>query len=802
MNYKWLNPNRLLIILFLSSVFILALTKINDTDTWMHLAFGKLIWLTKGFPSHEPFVYTNLGNPFGYTSWLFAVLYYLAYSAMNVYGVILLKAISVAAVFFILLMDSLRPYRNYVVSIAVLIVMVILLRDRFVERPDVFMMAFLSFSIFSLNAYIYDNKKYIYFLPIVHLIWANCHSSINLMVIPFGAVLAGGLIQGFFKAKAIESNRVPSRPQLKTIFLIFLASFAATFLNPNFAEQYLYGYRMLSVPWYKQEILELQAPTWQIVKWPYLLSLSLILSFLFNVKRISIINVLLCIPFMYLSLVSVRFIYILGIVAAPILSKNISSILRLYSLERYLLKRASLAIIAVITASYPLLLAWNQSAYGREKNTIGFGIEYETVPENALRYMDRNQIHGRMFSIFEWGGYINWRDFPKRSVFVDPRGEIPLDLLEKLTGALRDPAVMNMLAMKYDIQAVLIKYPNMADVYKEIGDADVDPAFSNPDWALVYWDDNSLLYLKRRGGYDGIIARDEYKLVKPSRELNIFVSGAGDEARLDGIIAELRRSTEEAGSGLACYLLMHALNEKGLYRNAIAAGEKYLKSGNPDHPEVFKYLADAYDRVGNSNQSIRYYKKALSIREDAGIMNALGRHSLRMGDKKDAIVHFRKALDLDSNLMSIYPTMIGIYQEWGDSENAAKMAKMFADVQNKNMGADYYKRGMHAYLAGNYIRAIEEFGKSLQYDSTNPTTLSDLAYAYYDIYQYDKAFEFHRRALNIDPNYANSYYGLALIYKKRGDLSSARVHWEKYLDLEPNGYFSRRALQEIESIKK
>ena len=45
--------------------------------------------------------------------------------------------------------------------------------------------------------------------------------------------------------------------------------------------------------------------------------------------------------------------------------------------------------------------------------------------------MDRRNITGRVFNLFQWGGYITWRDFPKRTVFVDPRGYIPTDLLEK-----------------------------------------------------------------------------------------------------------------------------------------------------------------------------------------------------------------------------------------------------------------------------------------------------------------------------------------------------------------------------------
>ena len=98
-------PTFVLQILFLSSVFVLALIKIEDPDVWIHLSFGRLIWNLKGLPATEPFLYTMQGEPFSYSSWLFGVIYYAAYHALNVYGVILLKAITVTAAFYIFFKD-------------------------------------------------------------------------------------------------------------------------------------------------------------------------------------------------------------------------------------------------------------------------------------------------------------------------------------------------------------------------------------------------------------------------------------------------------------------------------------------------------------------------------------------------------------------------------------------------------------------------------------------------------------------------------------------------------------------------
>jgi tetratricopeptide (TPR) repeat protein len=212
-------------------------------------------------------------------------------------------------------------------------------------------------------------------------------------------------------------------------------------------------------------------------------------------------------------------------------------------------------------------------------------------------------------------------------------------------------------------------------------------------------------------------------------------------------------------------------------------------------------MAAAYEHIGNPGQAIEYYHKALSMNHgDAGVLSGLGKLYLNEGNRKEAVSYFRKALNLDENLVSIYPLLKDIYQKSGDTENAAKVEAMLLGVQKKNRSKSCYKSGMQAYLASNYMLAIDEFSKSIAYDATNTAALSDLAYAYYDLNQLERAFELHRRALAVNPKYANSYYGLALIYKKRGDLRAARENWGKYLDLEPNGYFSRKAVQEMEKI--
>lgn len=118
------------------------------------------------------------------------------------------------------------------------------------------------------------------------------------------------------------------------------------------------------------------------------------------------------------------------------------------------------------------------------------------MPEGALRYMDRRDIYGNIYNLFQWGRYITWSDFPRRRPFIDERGFLDAGLLEKTIKLRKKSSVVKELEERYHFQAILITYPILITDTPEAF-SEIDIAFHNLDWALVYWDDNSLLYLRR-----------------------------------------------------------------------------------------------------------------------------------------------------------------------------------------------------------------------------------------------------------------------------------------------------------------
>ncbi|MGD0884966.1 MAG: tetratricopeptide repeat protein [Thermodesulfovibrionales bacterium] len=794
------NGGRIIIVLFLLSVFLLAITKIQDTDTWTHLSFGRWIWEHKSIPLQEPFIDT--GKPLSYTNWLFGFVFYAAYHFFGVSGVILLKAIIITLAFAIFLRDALRPYRNSVVAILAMTVVVYLVRHRFIERPDIFLMLFLAYSVFSLNAFLYDRRKYLYALPFVYMLWANSHTSLPLMVVPFFAFLAGGLLQVFLTKKGMPFQKTPTASQLRIVCIIFIASLAASLASPYFVDQYTQGTQVLAHSWWRTHIGELNSPdTWEAKKGIYLMTGAVLTSFLLNYRRLSLIELFLVMPFLALSYSAVRFIWLCGVITGPIIARNIASFLESKAWEGFFSRRLAFAGAGCLVILFLVLTMTKSLHYLREEEikAFGFGVNYYSIPEDALRFMDKYGISGKIFNNFSWGGYITWRDFPKRKAFVDGRGFQDSALLQDLDLARVSSVVLDELQKQHGFEAVLINYPRIMSGLEGMY-PDIDVAFAHPGWALVYWDDLSLLYLRRGGPYESVIERNEYKVVKPANDITAIQVRLVDRTYRENLVKELIRNIGETQSSKAYLFLGCVYNESGLYREAIDADQKALKQPRVNEAEAYKEMAYAQFRLGNTDEAIKDYKLELSIKDDATSLLNLGLVYIDRNDKMKAVKYLEKAVTLDRDLISAYPFLMRLYSDLGMGKELAAASQAYRASVDLRQGEEHFQKALRAYAEKDYHRAIKEFQKSLSVYPENPVVYSDIAYVYYDMDEIDKSYDYQKKAIEIDPDYANAHYGLALVYKKRGDRRSAKQQWEEYLRIEPTGYYAKKATEEVQSI--
>jgi tetratricopeptide (TPR) repeat protein len=540
------------------------------------------------------------------------------------------------------------------------------------------------------------------------------------------------------------------------------------------------------------------------MKWPFVVAPAVLLSFSLNRKRISLMHIFLVLPFIALSFLASRFAFVLCIAAGPIMARNAAAYLaetdwwgRFSS--KTLAYAGTAAWIILFTA---LVLAGVKPLVGDHSLPLqhfGFNINYDFYPEGALRFMDKRNITGRMFNIFEWGQYITWRDYPKRTAFIDGRGYLPSSLLDRSSYELYMPGVLDELYTRYGFESILLKYPVLGSPEA----VEVDSALTLQGWALVYWDDISFLYLRRGGRYDSVIQQDEYHYMTRANGVSSALSLPSDRERFVQMIGELQRAIQESGSSRAYAFLGNVYNEIGRYQDAIKAFSQVRAVPVDQDPLPMRYNGTgyAYSALGRLDEAILTYEKALELSSDPTIYINIGTVYIKKNDAGNAIKYLERALNMNGNIVPVYPLLISLYYESNRADDARHLEQLYTHALLAEQGREHIRRGIQAYADRHDDVAVEEFKLSIERDPSNPEAYSSLGYIYLNSGMMNEAFEYQRKALEIDPNNAQAYYGLALIYKNMGNTVMAKKYFEESRRLESSGYLSRKASEYIKGLE-
>ena len=790
-------------LLVAATAFALAVTRVEDPDTWTHLALGRLMVESRGLPSHELLAFPSVALPYHDTEWLFDVVLYLTFRFTGLAGVVLLKAATVALVFWVLFKDAALPREPAAdralrawIAAAVLLACLPMVRYRFVERPDLVLMLCLGFTIYALDAFRLEGRRWIYTLPLVHVLWANMHPSVILTLVPFGAVFVGGL--GLHLIARVHGRELPGTPsahQLRRVATVLVLSLLGCLVNPRGAEILTLPFRLVGMRWAVQEITELQRPPVDLYPGVYILAALLFLALIAAWRLAPVVPALLVVPFAYLGLTGVRFIFLFAIVAAPVLARTLAALAASASgvRVRQPALAAAVAVVVVSTLASGLAIAQVRPlADGRK--SAGVGVDARFVPEGALRYLDGIGMAGKLFNAFHFGGYIAWRDFPKRAAIVDGRMYLPSGLAEEIHFARAYPDHLARLQSTYGFEAALMDYPLYSGEGLDSLPPDADWGLASPDWALVYWDDYALVYLKRTSRWDAVIGRDEYRLVHPANGLPAFWRSLGDKARLPAIHAELDRNVAQTGSARGRTLLGFALLQES---KPDAALEVFATVRDFERRlDVLQGEALAWQQKGDKARSIRTYERAVATQEDALTLYGLGAALMDAGRPREAIHPLQRARERNPALLPVYALLVEAYRRTGESQREGEVAQAGAAAVKRAQAMERARNGLGLNRGGRLPEAIAELEAATALDPDNARIKSDLGFLYLYAGRTDDAVRHQRAALALDPRLAQAHYGLGLALEKSGDGAGARRELAEYARLEPRSYLAWRLREE------
>lgn len=475
----------LLVLLFVGyAIFLLHPLEAINQDLGRHFKISEEILSNKEIPKTNLFSYTEPNQTFINTHWLGGLIFYGLEKVVGLKGLILFKTlislISFGIIFWLALkMSYTKNKKNFYLVFLLSFLSLFLMLERTDVRPEIFSFLFFALYFYILRTY-REGSRIIYFLPLIQLLWVNIHIYFFL-----GPVLwLCFLIERWLKDKNyLEKGK---------IFGIALLTAGIIFINPNtwfgaFNPLFVlkeYGYSVVE----NQNVFFLFRFGYHLeILVTFILSVFLLfLSFYLNRKKFRIFDLLLAIFLSYFGFFAVRNFPIFALGILPILVFNFSSFY--FQLKNYLSSldfNWSGWLKFGLIGSLVFLCGFNLNKV--DLNT-------KARAEDAVNFLLDNNLQGNIFNNYDVGGYLIYRLYPERKVFVDNRPEaysvsflqdtyIPMQTNYQIW---KDKIEM------YNINIIFFQYIDMTNWAIDFSNRII----KDLEWKMIYVDDNEMILIK------------------------------------------------------------------------------------------------------------------------------------------------------------------------------------------------------------------------------------------------------------------------------------------------------------------
>ncbi|MFH1867887.1 MAG: hypothetical protein ABH843_02845 [Candidatus Omnitrophota bacterium] len=639
---------------FLFLIFFLSsLTEVVSFDFWLHLKAGEWIISNLNIPRQQLFSYAIGPAAWIDHSWLFQAIIFLIYKyGGGINSLIILRGIMLVLPMYLAFKSIARK-----VSIYWLIPVAALCFHQVIKRP---LLRPELFSMFFLGAYLYllirrSESRKIYLIIPLQILWVNMHGY---------SIIGPGLMGIFLLSELIkakvrlpfewnQAKRVKSDENFKRLVSVFLLSIAVFIFNPYLLKGVLYPlYAVKEIfIWPRtayhtvQELLPFSI--YNIVYRQDHLTISAIIFLFFlalitHIKKFDIFNLFIFLSFGSLALFANRNIGMFGIVSAfSILNTlntkgnytSLSTIFQHSKHIRHFLRAFGLILIFALVVIYlfPIHLLYGKYYVYGLSNVLkkrAFGVCKISTPEGASNFITENNIKGPIFNNFNMGAYLAWKLYPEHKIFIDGRTEVyGKDFLKDYYDALTDFDKWLVLDDKYSFNVVVLNHYYSDSCYGLIYNL-----YKHKDWSLVYFDRGSFIFLKYN--------EDNQKLIK---KYQIDLEDFKDMATMESVLAAKAKKAYPYDYLLSARFFIKAMDmpsvalaelnkveiiDPGLYELYQLKGYAYFEKGDydnaykafyrsalirPDIPEPYVNLGYTCGKLGLLDESIVFYKEALSI---------------------------------------------------------------------------------------------------------------------------------------------------------------------------------------------
>lgn len=383
---KFFKDNKVLIVIILFLNFILMNLKfvrgLQTIDLFYLIPQGKYI-LNNGIYHIDPFSIHN-GLHVVVQNYMSSCLFYLIFKVFSWNGFVIYTILCNALICYLIYKICLLiSSNNKGLSIIIMVINDILLYYFLVPRPQLLSYINLLLVIYLLELYVHkNNKKYLYFIPLISILQINMHASLWIMIFLF---MLPYIVEGIFK-----------KYNIKPILFIFLISLVCGLINPYGLENITFIFGSFHNKYMTSLIPELYK-TWFNTLWGTIFLIILIINSLIYIifvnKKVKIRYLCLYLGTMILGLSSLKGFsnYLLcSIFPFAYYFRN-----KKFNIDYSIISKLCniFIIVLIIISSLLIVLKRNEVQEYVAGNSYSF----------LLKHYDKDNI--RLYSIMEDGGY-------------------------------------------------------------------------------------------------------------------------------------------------------------------------------------------------------------------------------------------------------------------------------------------------------------------------------------------------------------------------------------------------------------
>ena len=691
---------------------LMALRPVRSPDVWHHVKSGWLV-AQQGPAAHDVFSCTAQGKRWIQYEWLAQWVIYQVWTLGGVAGLIALRAAAMAVVAWLLLracegtghagpapslangcVSNVGPAPSSALHAMMVALALLALAGRLFTRPELFTWGIFAAWLCAGEMLRIRNPRpanrnrvwLILAFPALMALWVNLHGAWPAGLAWLGLVCAGETVRWLFARRKAAANDGAQEEVIlcphfpAALWAAMGLALAATLANPYGGRIWEVPFALTRTPEVARSIAEWKpVVAWQgrlLVDWAHLLDPRHFGAWIFlavalvRVRRLSLTDWLVLGFFGVLSLTARRHIALAMLATAPIIARHLAAMFCAVSenLER---RSPRLRASVVSPRLRPCLLALLICAvtvwvsFGWKFQRAGVGLATKTYPIGAAEFLRANRLDGNLFNSYMFGNYLLYARYPQNRVFIDGRVDMYGGEVVRLYDQVREASDGWREALaRYDAQIAVL------DTTRTTERGLLLAMHEAPDWALVWWDDISAVYVQRTPEREAFLANAYIYAVRPDDYDPAIPAGRAEADYL-------HKLAEDPDCVRALYGLAQVRARYGDRRM-----EEPLRllqraaSLEPRNSTVRYALGSTLLTAGRLEDAERELNATLRLGEHAAQARmALSVIAHKRGDLPGAIAHAQKARALEPNNWMIHSNLSLLHEQAGDIDAAIAEAK-------------------------------------------------------------------------------------------------------------------------------